>query len=91
MKIDYQNLEKKIKISFKNKSLLLKSLTHKSFDKKNNNEKIEFLGDRVLGLLMAKKILEISQSSIIKQLVSEQSSQPRNKVSDGQNKTCFCS
>ncbi len=59
MKINYQNLEKKIKISFKNKSLLVKSLTHKSFDKKNNNEKIEFLGDRVLGLVMAKKLLEI--------------------------------
>ena len=59
MKIDYQNLEKKIKISFKNKSLLVKSLTHKSYDKKNNSEKIEFLGDRVLGLVMAKKLLEI--------------------------------
>ena len=59
MKINYRNLEKKIKISFKNKSLLVKSLTHKSFDKKNNNEKIEFLGDRVLGLVMAKKLLEI--------------------------------
>ena len=59
MKIDYQNLEKKIKISFKDKSLLVKSLTHKSYDKKNNNEKIEFLGDRVLGLVMAKKLLEI--------------------------------
>ena len=59
MKINYQNLEKKIKISFKNKSLLVKSLTHKSYDKKNHNEKIEFLGDRVLGLVMAKKLLEI--------------------------------
>ena len=59
MKINYRNLEKKIKIIFKNKSLLVKSLTHKSFDKKNNNEKIEFLGDRVLGLVMAKKLLEI--------------------------------
>ena len=59
MKIDYQNLEKKIKINFKNKDLLIKSLTHKSFDKNNNNEKIEFLGDRVLGLVMAKKLLEI--------------------------------
>ena len=37
----------------------MKSLTHKSFDKKDNNEKIEFLGDRVLGLVMAKKLLEI--------------------------------
>ncbi len=59
MKIDYQNLEKKIKVNFKNKDLLIKSLTHKSFDKNNNNEKIEFLGDRVLGLVMAKKLLEI--------------------------------
>ena len=59
MKINYQNLEKKIKISFKDKNLLVKSLTHKSYDKKNNNEKIEFLGDRVLGLVMAKKLLEI--------------------------------
>ncbi len=59
MKIDYQSLEKKIKISFKNKNLLIKSLTHKSFNKEENNEKIEFLGDRVLGLVIAKKLLEI--------------------------------
>ena len=59
MKINYINLEKTIKINFKNKDLLIKSLTHKSFDKEKNNEKIEFLGDRVLGLVMAKKLLEI--------------------------------
>ncbi len=59
MKTHYNILEKKIKIIFKNKDLLIKSLTHKSFDKNKNNEKIEFLGDRVLGLVMAKKLLEI--------------------------------
>ena len=59
MKIDHTNLEKKIDIKFKDKKLLIKSLTHKSFDKNNNNEKIEFLGDRVLGLVIAKKLLEI--------------------------------
>ena len=59
MKINYNLLEKKIKIYFKDKKLLIKSLTHKSFDKENNNEKIEFLGDRVLGLVIAKKLLEI--------------------------------
>ena len=59
MKIDYSKLEKKIDYKFKNKSLLIQSLTHKSFDKLNNNEKIEFLGDRVLGLVIAKKLLEI--------------------------------
>ena len=59
MKIDYFNLEKKINCKFKDKKLLIKSLTHKSYDKINNNEKIEFLGDRVLGLIIAKKLLEI--------------------------------
>jgi len=59
MKINYSILEKKLKINFKNKTLLVKSLTHKSFDKNENNEKIEFLGDRVLGLVIAKKLLEI--------------------------------
>ena len=59
MKINVSNLEKKLDIKFKDKKLLIKSLTHKSFDKDNNNEKIEFLGDRVLGLVIAKKLLEI--------------------------------
>jgi ribonuclease III len=59
MKINYTNLQKKINIRFKDKDLLIKSLTHKSFDKEVNNEKIEFLGDRVLGLVIAKKLLEI--------------------------------
>ena len=59
MKIDYLSLQKKIKVNFKDNDLLIKSLTHKSFDRENNNEKIEFLGDRVLGLVIAKKLLEI--------------------------------
>ena len=59
MKIDYEILEKKLKINFKNKDLLVKSLTHKSYDNIDNNEKLEFLGDRVLGLVIAKKLLEI--------------------------------
>ena len=59
MKINYQTLEKKINIKFKDKDLLSQSLTHKSFDSNINNEKLEFLGDRVLGLVIAKKLLEI--------------------------------
>jgi ribonuclease-3 len=52
-------LEKKINIKFKNFELLIKSLTHKSYDSILNNEKLEFLGDRVLGLVITKKLLEI--------------------------------
>ena len=59
MKINPSVLEKKIKLKFKDQNILINSLTHKSFDSKDNNEKIEFLGDRVLGLIIAKKLLEI--------------------------------
>ena len=53
------NFEKKIKINFKNKNLLIQSLTHKSFNSNYNNEKLEFLGDRILGFIIAKKLLEL--------------------------------
>ena len=59
MKKNYQSLEKKINIKFKDTNLLIQSLTHKSYNSHKNNEKIEFLGDRVLGLVIAKKLLEI--------------------------------
>ena len=59
MKKNYQSLEKKINIKFKDTNLLIQSLTHKSYNSLKNNEKIEFLGDRVLGLIIAKKLLEI--------------------------------
>ena len=49
-------LQKKIGISFKDYKLLIQALTHKSFDTKNNYEKLEFLGDRVIGLIISKKL-----------------------------------
>jgi len=52
-------LEQKINIKFKNPDLLKKSLIHKSHNNINNNEKLEFLGDRVLGLVFAKTLLKI--------------------------------
>ena len=58
MKINYLDLQKKINVKFKNLDLLTQSLTHKSFDTNKNNEKLEFLGDRVLGLVISKKLLE---------------------------------
>ena len=67
-------LEKKIGINFKDKKLLIKSLTHKSFNSNNNYEKLEFLGDRVLGLIISKTLLEIfpddNEGSLDKKLAS---------------------
>tara|TARA_B100000989_G_C19526390_1_gene467102 strand:+ start:2411 stop:3076 length:666 start_codon:yes stop_codon:yes gene_type:complete len=53
-----KDLESIIKYSFKNKALLNRALTHKSYNNDKNNEKLEFLGDRVLGLIISKKLLD---------------------------------
>ena len=44
---------------FRDKSLLKTSLTHPSFSKENNYERLEFLGDRVLGLIISNEIFNI--------------------------------
>ena len=54
-----QILEKKINIEFNDKKLLRLALTHKSFDLLYNNEKLEFLGDRVLALVLSKKLFNL--------------------------------
>ena len=50
-------LEKKIGYKFKNPDLLLNALTHSSYANENrgisDNERLEFLGDAVLGLVIA--------------------------------------
>ena len=52
-------LQKTINIKFKNVDLLKTSLIHKSFNNTINNEKLEFLGDRVLGLVLSEILLKI--------------------------------
>ena len=51
--------EQKLKIKIKNKSLLTQALTHKSANRNFNNEKLEFLGDRVIGLVLSKKLYDL--------------------------------
>ena len=54
-----KDIEKIINIKFNNKDLLLKSFVHKSYNKEKNNEKLEFLGDRVIGLIISKKLITL--------------------------------
>mgnify|MGYP001460626764 CR=1 FL=1 len=54
-----KEFEEILEYSFKDKGLLNRALTHKSYNNDKNNEKLEFLGDRVLGLCISKKLLEI--------------------------------
>lgn len=55
-----QALEKRIGYSFTDRDLLLRALTHSSFGEgrkgERNYERLEFLGDRVLGLMTAEAL-----------------------------------
>ena len=57
MRYKIKELEKIINYNFKKNELLEQALTHKSFDNIKNNEKLEFLGDRVLGLIISQILL----------------------------------
>ncbi|MEK9716892.1 MAG: ribonuclease III [Pelagibacteraceae bacterium] len=75
-KKNINQIEKIIKVKFTNKVLLQKAFTHKSISKENelNNERLEFLGDRVLGLVIAnylnEKYPEDSEGSLDKKLAA---------------------
>ena len=60
--MNISKIEKKLKIKMKNKNLLIQAFTHKSANQKINNEKLEFLGDRVLGLVISKKLIDLYPS-----------------------------
>ena len=55
---DYSNLEKCLDYQFKNKDLIIEALTHKSFKKPYNNERLEFLGDAVLNLIVGEYLFQ---------------------------------
>jgi len=59
MKYNIQGLEKKFNFKINEKSLFVRALTHKSANKEINNEKLEFLGDRVIGLVLSKKLIDL--------------------------------
>tara|TARA_B100000282_G_C31680175_1_gene466344 strand:- start:27 stop:698 length:672 start_codon:yes stop_codon:yes gene_type:complete len=59
MKKNINKLEQNLGFKVGSVNLYINALTHKSSDKLNNYEKLEFLGDRVLGLCISKKLLEI--------------------------------
>ena len=59
MNNNIKDIEKIINIKFNNKDLLFKSFIHKSYNKEKNNEKLEFLGDRVIGLIISKKLITL--------------------------------
>jgi len=55
LNFDVNRLQKKINTNFKNQELLELALTHRSIGQ-NNNERLEFLGDSILGFIIADEI-----------------------------------
>lgn len=61
---DFSKLEKKLSLKFKNKDLLVQAFCHRSFLNENpsshleNNERLEFLGDAVLELVVTENLYE---------------------------------
>ena len=59
MKKNIIKFEQLLGFKINNIELYKNAITHKSVNKIVNYEKLEFLGDRVLGLCISKKLLEI--------------------------------
>ncbi|MEA2073916.1 MAG: ribonuclease III [Campylobacterota bacterium] len=52
MNKNIESLEKKLAYTFKDKKLIIEALTHKSYKQPYDNERLEFLGDAVLDLVV---------------------------------------
>ncbi len=55
---EIKKLETRLNYSFKNKKLIIEALTHKSYKQPYNNERLEFLGDAVLDLIVGQYLFE---------------------------------
>ena len=55
---------KKLKYTFKDESILALALTQSGADAVNNNERLEFVGDRVLGLSVAVMLFEMFPNEV---------------------------
>jgi len=61
---DLQTFQKKARIKFRNQSLLDLAFHHRSYSNensrdRNNNERLEFLGDAVLGMIVASRLYSV--------------------------------
>ena len=71
---DLQTLQKQLGYQFQNKELLIEALTHKSYKQPYNNERLEFLGDAVLDLIVGeylyKRFIHFEEGNLSKMRAS---------------------
>ncbi|MEO1927737.1 MAG: ribonuclease III [Nautiliaceae bacterium] len=59
MRKDISKLEKSLGYQFKNEKLITEALTHRSYKKEFNNERLEFLGDAVMDLIVGEYLFKL--------------------------------
>lgn len=60
---DLRDLEERIGYAFEKKQLIIEALTHRSYKKPYNNERLEFLGDAVLDLVVGEFLFHKFENS----------------------------
>lgn len=56
--LEYSQLEDRLGYRFEDKQLIIEALTHKSYKQPYNNERLEFLGDAVLDLIVGEFLFQ---------------------------------
>ena len=80
--VQQREISRVLDYRFKNNRLLEEALTHASARKssKVNNERLEFLGDRVLGLVVAEELMRINPNSTEGQIATYYNSLGRKEA-----------
>ncbi len=84
--MDIEDLQKKIRIKFKDPNILTKALTHRSYlnehqdDLLGDNERLEFLGDAVLQLTVSKYLFNTYEDMPEGQMTTNRSSLVRTET-----------
>ena len=66
-----ENLQKSLGYQFKDEKLITEALTHRSYSKEFNNERLEYLGDAVLDLIVGEylyKLLPNAEEGLLSKL-----------------------
>lgn len=91
--IEFSEIYDKIGYQFKDESLLVRALTHTSFDKQNCYERLEFLGDSIVGYAVSDLLYhgdDVNEGEMTKTRASMVSKEPLAYLSDLLGFSKFC-
>ena len=89
----YSELYDKIGYTFKNESLLIRALTHSSFDPNDHYERLEFLGDSIVGYAVSDLLYHDSkerEGAMTKKRASMVSKEPLAYLADALGLSPLC-